>query len=104
MFKKLFWTTLTISITAIIICISCKEKLKAAINDNDLNPSRYTFGFDDLNGYEGRINFKKVTLDSIEYLMFFGTSSTPYGGVSVHVVNLTKERLEIELLKKQLKK
>lgn len=106
MFKKIFFAIfcLIISIITIIICIPNKNNLKAAINDNDLNPSRYTFGFDDLSGSDGRINFKKVTIDSIEYLMFFGTSSASYGGVSVHVINLTKERLEIELLKKQLKK
>ena len=40
----------------------------------------------------------RVTVDGMELMVFFASS----GYTSPHVINLTKEKLEIELLRKQL--
>lgn len=45
-----------------------------------------------------RIEMSRVTVDGMELMVFF----TSTGYTSPHVVNLTKEKLEIDLLTKQL--
>lgn len=48
------------------------------------------------------IGYKDYTIDSMTYRAFLAERSS--GGTSLFVVNLTKDKLEVELLKKQLEK
>lgn len=45
---------------------------------------------------------ERVTIDGMEYMLFYVTDRTSQTGYSIATVNLTKDKLEIELLKKQL--
>lgn len=47
------------------------------------------------------LHYRKMLIDNIEYAIFYNTGSS-YAGTSPFVINLTKDKLEIELLKKQL--
>ena len=51
---------------------------------------------------EYRVDYTLIEIEGMEYAVFNGASQHPYGGIGVSVVNLTKDKLEIQLLKKQL--
>lgn len=81
-----------ICLIAAIILSNCEVRVKQAhsqiiktLTDGDGNSDIYVYSY---------------TSDSMEYRVFH-TGNT-YGGM--HVVNITKDKLEIELLKKQLNK
>jgi hypothetical protein len=47
-------------------------------------------------------NKEKITVDGIDYLLVYTKHNTSQTGYDVELVNLTKDKLEIDLLKKQI--
>lgn len=47
---------------------------------------------------------RKVIVDNIEYIVFYADKNYSRTSNAIAVMNLTKDKLEIELLKKQLAK
>lgn len=56
-----------------------------------------TYGYDWIN-----LNYQDYIIDNMKYRAFAAERGS--GGTSLFVINLTKDALEIELLKKQLNK
>jgi hypothetical protein len=48
------------------------------------------------------LNYQDCTVDGMQYRAFLAERGS--GGTSLFIINITKEKLEIELLKKQLLK
>jgi len=79
--------------------MSCEIKMKGAKAEDNAKYGRYVFSV----GYSyNLIQYNTIEIDGMEYAVFGGASSNH--GVGVAVVNLTKDKLEVELLKRQLKK
>jgi len=78
------------------------ERVKADNETERIRYGHYVFsvahqGFD--------IQYNTIIIDGMEYAVFGGQADGHhYGGVSVAVINVTKDKLEVELLKKQLNK
>lgn len=87
-------------ILAIILsnCEISVKKAKAEANPNWTEEQYYPAEYKG----NGGTFFKRIYIDSIEFGFFQSTAT--YSTGNPFVVNLTKEKLEIELLRKQLKK
>lgn len=84
-----------------VILVNCDisvQKTKAQINNNEEDFNYYIIR----NNIDPGTEVKKIEIDSIQFLLFQSDGSNSRG--IPFVINLTKEKLEIELLKKQLKK
>lgn len=77
--------------------LSCEVKFQSA-QANTNNDSHFIYNPD--NNVNKVIDYTTIEIEGMEYAVF-GAAGGP-GGVGVAVVNLTKDKLEIELLKKQL--
>ena len=77
---------------AIFILSNCEIKVRETHAQSNEYSFEYTYR------EERRI------IDSMEYVLFFVRQQSSQTGYAVTVVNLTKEKLEVELLKKQIKK
>lgn len=76
------------------------------LNNCEIRPRQVcatTYPSADSYGY-GRYQFTTETHEGMEYGIWALVGGGSQTGYAIHVVNLTKEKLEVELLKKQLNK
>lgn len=85
--------------TVLFFAMSCEIKMKEVSANVRYGHSVFSVGNENY-----IIQYNTIEIDGMTYAVFGGSSGAAYGGTSVAVVNLTKEKLEIELLKKQLSK
>ena len=85
----------------ITILSNCEIKFKevnAQINKNQKEYISYPVESSVLNS----IGLRRIDIDSMEFVMVTGQGGN--WNLPTTIINLTKEKLEVELLKKQLKK
>jgi hypothetical protein len=83
---------------AVMALSNCEVKfkeVKAQINPNQKELVSIGTGVSD--GMPYHFEIRRLEIDSMEYAVF------TYYGDAIYSINLTKEKLEIELLRKQLK-
>ena len=78
-----------------MVLSNCEVKFKEA--KAEINPNQKELQMFNVNGEAYKFEIRRLEIDSMEYAVF-----TMYGN-AIYSVNLTKEKLEVELLRKQLK-
>ncbi len=84
-----------------IILTNCEVRVKQAQAQVTPHWTELSYYSNQQNASGYGTEFKRIVIDSMEYALF--TSVGTYNHGTPFLVNLTKDKLEIELLKKQLK-